>query len=218
MPYGMNIYRRPKPAHVYDVVGIVSENLDYVTSTNGKRGYVTASVSPSNPLEGSGLITATTAGFATADELDEYTNQQDPKATENMQKSAALCDTVNMSIYRLLNPPVAKIENFDPTWVVRSRLTAKQGRLQELIDMMKGWWEAGVGISGHFTLLLPLGTTNVNSLNTTLFAESLSDIETLFATSFEFHPKFQKLADLLDGSPTRSLEKIVHKSNMNTNS
>ena len=137
MPYGMNIYRRPKPAHVYDVVGIVSENLDYVTSTNGKRGYVTASVSPSNPLEGSGLITATTAGFATADELDEYTNQQDPKATENMQKSAALCDTVNMSIYRLLNPPVAKIENFDPTWVVRSRLTAKQGRLQELIDMMK---------------------------------------------------------------------------------
>ena len=30
MPYGMNIYRRPKPAHVFDVVGIVSENLDYV--------------------------------------------------------------------------------------------------------------------------------------------------------------------------------------------
>ena len=49
MPYGMNIYRRPKPAHVFDVVGIVSENLDYVTSTNGKRGYVTASVSPVNP-------------------------------------------------------------------------------------------------------------------------------------------------------------------------
>ena len=216
MPYGMNIYRRPKPAHVFDVVGIVSENLDYVTSTNGKRGYVTASVSPSNPLEGSGLITATTAGFATADELDEYTNQQDPKATENMQKSAALCETVNISIYRLLNPQTRRIEGFDAKWVVRNRLTAKPGRLPEIIDLLTEWADTGLGIPSRFTLLAPMGTTNLNSLQTTLFAESLSDIE-IALSSVREDPRFGKIMELLDGSPTRSLEKIVHKSNMNPN-
>ena len=216
MAYGMNVYRRPKPGHLFDVVSIISENLDYVTSTNGKRGYVTVSASPSNPLEGSGVITATTAGFATAYELDEYTDKWDPKVTESMQKSASLCDTVNTSIYRLLNPPVAKIENFDPKWVVRNRLTGKQGKLPQIIELLTEWGDTGLGIPSRFTLLAPMGTTNLNSLQTTLFAESLSDIEIALSRVRE-DPRFEKIMELLDCSPTRALEKIVHKSNMNPN-
>jgi len=61
-----------------------------------------------------------------------------------------------------------------------------------------------------------MGTTNLNSLQTTLFAESLSDIE-IALSSVREDPRFEKIMELLDGSPTRALEKIVHKSNMNPN-
>ena len=212
MSYVINLYRKPKPGNFKTVLDAAIASLDATVEATGKRGFITGTMSHPNPTQGSNLIVTSTGGFETVEELDSFMDAAGANSEmfARVDKANSQCDSFSSEISRIL-PRQSKIpEIFDPKWVMRDIQVAKPGQLPAVIEYLSEWREEGIGVPTVLVLNVPLGKVNLSALRLTFFFESLADMEAGDANIMS-NPKLPGLIDMLEGSPTRVISRILHR-------
>ncbi len=202
MPYFINTYRVPKPGQFTAVMKAVAESL----KATGQPGLVNIPVSPTMPRASSMAVIGTVAGFATLDDVDAFFDRllEDDARLAGMDKVAAMCDHVNVSVSRVVSPASTPPEGFVAKIISRSFLVAKPGKGPELIELVLEWGEE----LGNTIVIVSLGG-QAGAVRVSHFVESLQALEDLQGR-IAASPRVQKLAELINAPVMRGIGRITY--------
>ena len=201
MPYFINTYRVPKPGQFTAVMQGVEGSL----KSTGQPGLVNIPVSPTMPAATSMAVVGTVAGFATLDDVDAFFDRllDDEARLAGMDKLAAMCDQVNVSVSRVVSPAWTPPEGFVPKIVSRNFAVAKPGKGPELIELVLEWGEELDSI-----VSVPLGG-QAGAVRMSNFVESLQALEDL-RQQITASPRVRKLAELINAPVMRAVGRITY--------
>ena len=202
MPYFINTYRVPKPGQFTAVRKAVVESL----KATGQPGLVNIPVSPTMPAASSMAVIGTVAGFATLDDVDAFIDRllDDEERSAGIDKIAAMCDQVNVSVSRVMSRASTPPEGFVPKIIARSFAVAKPGKGPELIDLVLEWGEE----LGNTIVSVPLGG-QAGAVRVSQFVgslQALEDVQGQIAAS----PRVKQLAELINAPVMRGVGRITY--------
>ena len=202
MPYFINTYRVPKPGQFTAVMKAVAESL----KATGQPGLVNIPVSPTMPRNSSMAVIGTVAGFATLDEVDAFFDRllDDEGRLAGMDKVAAMCDQVNVSVSRVMSRASTPPEGFVPKIISRSFAVAKPGKGPELVELVLEWGEE----LGNTIVSVPLGG-QAGAVRVSQFVESLQALEDLQG-QIAASPRVKQLVELINAPVTRGVGRITY--------
>ena len=205
MPYFVNTYRVPKPGQFAAVMKAVAESL----KATGQPGLVNIPVSPTMPAASSMAVIGTVAGFPTLDDVDAFFDQflDDEARLAGIDKVAAMCDQVNVSVSRVVSPASTPPEGFVPKIISRSFAVAKPGEGPELIELILGWQEE-IDFRGNTVVSVPLGG-QAGAVRVSHFVESLQALEDL-QQRIAASPRMHKLVELINAPVMRGVGRITY--------
>ena len=205
MPYFINTYRVPKPGQFTAVMRAVAESL----KATGQPGLVNIPVSPTMPRNSSMAVIGTVAGFATLDDVDAFFDHllDDEARLAGIDKIAAMCDQVNVSVSRVVSPASTWPEGFVPKIISRNFAVAKPGKGPELIELVLEWGEE-LDFRGNTIVSVLLGG-QVGAVRVSHIVESLQALEDLQG-QITSSPRVRKLVELINAPVMRGVGRITY--------
>ena len=206
MPYFLNTYRVPKAGQYTAVVKGVEESL----KATGRGGFVNVPVSPRMPGAQSMSVIGTVAGFETLDDVDALVDgalADDMAGIAALDKLGAMCDHFNISVSRVLTPPLDLPDDFDAKIISRTQLAAKPGKGAELIEFLLEWI-GELDFRGASILSVALGG-QVGAVRYSQIVESLQALED-FNAQITASPRVEKLVELTSGGAIRGVGRITY--------
>ena len=204
MPYFMNFVRIPKAGKSFEVL----EAMKTAHAATGRPGNITVPVGGANQNNPRPGLISLVGGFATLDDVDAM--QTAYLSNLEMQKGQMaieeLCDKTNYIVSEMLAGPEFP-DGYEPTTVSRLSMTAKPGKVQELIEILL---EVRDKVGGDSKNVISRSITgSIGSVRVSAFGTSLQDLDDKRVETLKH---VGRIPELISANPIRHLGRIAYTS------